>query len=128
MHMKTGFFTFKEFSAHGKIENGRIYLFCGFASPIAVYRPAIRRFRKNGYSVVAFSFKTKSIIGLTVQSLPKIIDGVCSAVAQLEETRKGGPNAIVIGNSMGCVFAWHAAKRIRTINKVVANSAYALIS
>lgn len=126
--MRSEFFRSSSFRSYKKVEEGRIYIFCGFGATIASYLPAIIRLQKNGFSVVVLRFRTKAMLGLTVDSLPKSIEDVCGVVALYEKQRASSAPAIVIGNSMGSVFAWHVAKQIPTIRKVVINTGYALIS
>lgn len=126
--MKSEFFRNSFFHSYSKIEKGRIYLFCGLGGTTAQYLPAITKLRKNGFSVVVIRFRTKAMLGLTVENLPQSIDDVCMLVATYENQRTTDTPAIVIGNSMGSVFAWHAAKRVPSISKVIINTGYALIS
>lgn len=81
-----------------------------------------------GFSVIVFRFKTKAILGLTVDNLPTAIQEVVNAVKRYETSTNNSNQAIVIGTSMGSVFAWHTASRVPSIRKIVINTGYALIS
>jgi len=116
------------FKSLQKQEKGIVYFFSGFGSPLAYYLPAIRRFRKQGYTVACFSFKTKAVLGLSVQTLPVSIKEVVDTVSAKQQARGNNLPVIAIGNSMGSVFAWHVAKKVPSISKVVINTGYALIS
>lgn len=122
------FFRHTYFPALQKPERGRVYLFLGFGGKTAVYSPAILRLCRHGFSVVAISFHTRMSSEERIATLPKRIDAVCQTVAAYEARRKTKTQAIAFGNSMGSVYAWHVAQRIPSIDKVVANTAYALIS
>ena len=126
--MASKYFKVRQFTALAPEEKGRIYLMCGFAGPLALWWPVVKYLRRQGYSLSVFTFRTRPMSQLSIQTLPKVINDACTAVEQLEKQRKGPRPATVIGSSMGAVFAWHVAKRVKTVDKVVANSAYALIS
>ncbi len=126
--MKSAFFRCYTFKARRHPERGRIYLFAGLASPLIFYLPAIRKFRKAGFSVVVFTFRTRAMYSLSHIDIPKAVDELCDTVALLEKSADTSLPAIALGNSMGSAFAWHAASRVQSIDRVVANTGYAVIS
>jgi esterase/lipase len=121
-------FTHTYFPSLNKREHGRIYFFLGFGGTTTMYSPIILRLRKNGFSVVVFRFSVRKIMDLRIDTLPVSIHDICETVADYETKRTDKLQTISFGNSMGSVFAWHIAQRIRSIDKVVANTGYALIS
>lgn len=124
----TKLFRYKHFPALKKPVRGRIYLFMGFGGLTATYSPAILRLCNNGFSVVAFSFSVRGVLGFTIENLPVAINDICKTVETYEAKRTDSLQTISFGNSMGSVFAWHTAQRVKSIDKVVANTGYALIS
>lgn len=121
-------FNHKYFPALKKPGAGRIYLFLGFGGTISAYSPAILRLCRNGFSVVVFRFSVRGVLGFTVENLPIAIDDICKTVQAYEAKRTDNLQTISFGNSMGSVFAWHTAQRVKSVDKVVANTGYALIS
>lgn len=121
-------FIHKYFPPLNKHERGRIYFFLGFGGTITAYSPVILRLCKNGFSVVAFRFSVRGIMNLRIDTLPIAIQDICETVADYESKRTDKLQTISFGNSMGSVFAWHAAQRTKSVDKVVANTGYALIS
>lgn len=121
-------FTHTYFPSLGRREKGRIYFFLGFGGTITMYWPVILRLRKNGFSVIAFRFSVRQIMDLRIDTLPIGIDDICKIVVEYEAKRTDNLQTISFGNSMGSVFAWHVAQRVPGIDKVIANTGYALIS
>lgn len=126
--MKFKYFKTYRYDSVTTRNSGHIHLLCGFNSPRAFYLPAIRKYRKAGFDVILYRFHTKAIRELDAMSLPDAIEELCTIVASNEKEFSSNLQGIVLGNSMGSVFAWHAASRIDSIEKIVANTGYALIS
>jgi len=128
MKIKSSLFRIRQFKPISRTNAGRIYIFCGLGSPLAYYLPAITRFRKHGFSVVIFKFKTRAILDLSIVNFSEVIKEVVTTVSALEKANESAKTVVAIGNSMGSVFAWHVAAKVPSITKVVANTGYALIS
>jgi predicted esterase len=107
-----------------------VLFFCPFGIPSwTLNAPGlpIWRLRRNGYSVIAYSYTT-AIATHSVQLTVANIDAMLADAEQRIAAMPAGTEIICFGTSMGTVLAANIATRHANIKKVILNLSYADIS